>query len=186
MDSPFSGFSNRGVTTAWGTSSDKLLSEMSDDEYNAFLALDERNRNRTLGLVGATGLQNQNTITGTGTGGIKSTTPGIGIGGIGNIEDITKQAKDLAEFRLGLDFRGMDKTASLREAESANNFGRTQKLTDQTFNWQRLINQDTEGAKTQRNTDQLNTQQRLQSNQINQENLAARRAIGLASKRLGD
>jgi hypothetical protein len=122
------------------------------------------------------------------------------IGGIGSLfgrrSDPTKQAKELAAQRLTLDkdfaafnqaleFEKMQRALELREQESQANFGRQFRLNDQTANWQRLINQDTEGARTQRNTDQLNTQQRLQSNQINQENFAARRAIGLASRRLG-
>lgn len=110
---------------------------------------------------------------------------GLNIGGFGGIDDITNRAKDLAQFRLGLDFQQMDKAAGLRENEAQNNFGRTTKLTDQTYNWQRLINQDTEGARTQRNTDQLNTQKFMQQRGIDQDNFATRRAIGLASRRLG-
>lgn len=119
------------------------------------------------------------------TGGNQSSTASIGIGGIGGIDDITKQAKDLAQFRLGLDFQQMDKSALLREQESANNFGRTTKLTDQTKGWERLINTDTQDAITKRNTDTLTTQKDMQNTGINQENFAARRAIGLASRRLG-
>lgn len=160
------------------------LGDMSDDEFSNYLSKIDKTNNRLRQLY-----KNDDTWSNNKTGSTSSDNnsqqPGVSIGGLSGIDDITKQAKDMAEFRLGLDFRGMDKAAQLRENESQANFGRTSKLADQTFNWQRMINQDTEGAKTQRNTDILNREREAQTMGIDQENFATRRAIGLASRRLG-
>ena len=160
---------------------------MSGTEFNDYFSKVQEANNRfsLLDGISPSRTQGRNTGTSTGTNSSASANASLGISGIGGIEDITKQAKDLAQFRLGLDFQQMDKSAGLREQESANNFGRTTKLTDQTYNWQRLINQDTQGAQTQRNTDTLNTQKQMQATDIDQQNFNTRRAIGLASRRLG-
>lgn len=159
------------------------VNDMNDGQFEEFMRRLDRSSSRRNQMDTVSGIRP--TISGTGIGGTQSSSANIGIGGIGGIGDITKQAKDLAQFRLGLDFQQMDKSALLREQESANNFGRTTKLTDQTKGWERTINNDTQNAMTRRNTDVINKEKDMQNTGINQENFATRRAIGLASRGLG-
>lgn len=188
------GFQSNQFITPFGTRSEIALGDMNDEQYNDFVTRDRKARERLNEIYGFS--QNQfsnNSNTGTSgttggsnnSGGSSNANNFLGIGFGGGIDGLTQNAKDLAEFRLGLDFRGMDKAAGLRETESANNFGRTTKLTDQTFDWQRLINNDTQGAMTQRNTDTLQNQRQLQSADLGFQDNNIRRAIGLASRRLG-
>lgn len=158
---------------------EKRLQDMSDNYFNSYIDLVKKTNSRQ-DLLDSLAPKKSSTND---NDSVNSSS--FVVGGLSGIDDITKQAKDMAEFRLGLDFRGMDKAAQLRENESQANFGRTSKLTDQTFNWQRMINQDTEDARTQRNTNTLNRDREAQTMGIDQENFATRRAIGLASRRLG-
>lgn len=169
-----------------GVWSDKRLDQMSGDEFNDYYnkVAENKRRNDLLGNLTIRDTSNSNSGGNTGINS-NSSNNSLSVGGIGGIDDVTKSAKDLAQFRLGLDFQQMDKSAGLREQESANNFGRTTKLTDQTYGWQRNINADTQNALTQRNTDTLNKQSEMQKTGIEQDNFNTRRAIGLATRRIG-
>jgi hypothetical protein len=178
---------------------DKPIGQMSQDEYNQYLdkVKQVNSRGRQVAFLNAgldpslfdnnSSLNNSgSTNTNASTSSANSSTDSTGLlGSLSGLGDATAAAKDLAQFNVGITNQEAQNAAALRETESQNNFGRTTKLTDQTYGWQNTINQNTQDALTKRNTDQLDTQKQMQNTDIGQQNYNTQRAIGLATQKIG-
>jgi hypothetical protein len=103
----------------------------------------------------------------------------------GTFGDLTKQAKDLAEFNLGLNQRQGEFDFDKRNREFDANTGRQMRVNEQQNKWQSDLNRETQEAQTKRLGLQIEGQDRQQRTGIDQENFATDRAVRLASRRLG-
>lgn len=101
------------------------------------------------------------------------------------LDGVTNRAKDLAQFRLGLDKDQAGFSAGLRETEAKNNFGRTTSFEDQQQRGRVDLTNITQNALTGRLNSELSNRLTQQQKGFDQSNLQTNRAIGLASKRLG-
>jgi hypothetical protein len=103
----------------------------------------------------------------------------------GTFGDLTKQAKELAEFNLGLNQRQGEFDFDKRNKEFDANTGRQMRVNEQQNKWQSDLNRETQEAQTKRLGLQIEGQDRQQRTGIDQENFATDRAVRLASRRLG-
>lgn len=185
------------MVSVGGFSSGKLgdiFGNMSDDEWNQFLSNQQKSQSRQAQLNSLRG-GNQNTSNSGLFGGVSGNTSSNNASSLfGGLGDLTKsdgykslvdQAKDMAQFRLGLDKDQAQFSYGLRDKEAEGNFGRQFKLDTQQRQFDRDINTDTQSALTQRLDKELNNRLQQQQTGINQENFATNRAIRLASRRLG-
>lgn len=146
---------------------------------------------RGTGSVGnaGSGSQNSDSLFGGG-GGSSSSSSNLfgssgslfGSGGVG--AGLIDQAKDLANFRLGLDERQGTFSAGLRETEAQNNFGRNFKLADQQIVGQTGLENLRQNATTQRQTQQLTSQQLMQQKGFDQQNQYRAQSASLALRGL--
>jgi hypothetical protein len=120
------------TSTNWGTRSNKSIYDMTDDEYNQFRALDERNRNRTLGLLG-----NNNYGTGA-----SNSNPAFSW----NNEDMQggmwQQAKDMAALQLDNTLKTMEAASGYRTQELNLNDEITRRQSEQQFGFQKRLADD--------------------------------------------
>jgi hypothetical protein len=174
----------------WGNSNvftDKKLEDMSDGEYRDYLDKTARQRDRESQLISIT--QNRGLAQG------QSVNPGVGSSGVGSsgsfnwqsgtFGDLTKQAKDLAEFNLGLNQRQADFDFEKRNKEFDNNTARQQRINEQQNTWQSALNRETQDAQTKRLDMQIQGQNRQQDVANQQQNFMTGNAVRLASRRLG-
>jgi hypothetical protein len=180
----------------WGNSSvitNKKLEDMSDAEYQDYINRTKIQRDRESELIGVT--QNRGPAKG------QSVNPGeqdrlsAATGGASNLGaynfqtgtfgDLTKQAKELAEFNLGLNQRQGEFDFDKRNKEFDANTGRQMRVNEQQNKWQSDLNRETQEAQTKRLGLQIEGQDRQQRTGIDQENFATDRAVRLASRRLG-
>jgi hypothetical protein len=180
----------------WGNSSvitNKKLEDMSDAEYQDYINRTKIQRDRESELIGVT--QNRGLAKG------QSVNPGeqdrlsAATGGASNLGaynfqtgtfgDLTKQAKELAEFNLGLNQRQGEFDFDKRNKEFDANTGRQMRVNEQQNKWQSDLNRETQEAQTKRLGLQIEGQDRQQRTGIDQENFATDRAVRLASRRLG-
>lgn len=130
------------TSTAWGTRFNKSINDMTDDEYNQFKALDERNRSRMLGLVGGNNAaSNSNTSGNYGTGASNSNSAFSW-----NNEEMQKgmwqQAKDMSQLQLDNTLKTMGAASGYRSQELNLNDEITRRQNQQQFGFQKTLADD--------------------------------------------
>lgn len=143
MASVIGGYAGGGYTsTAWGTRFNKSINDMTDDEYNQFKALDQRNRSRILGLAGGNNAaSNSNTSGNYGTGASNSNSAFSW-----NNEDMQKgmwqQAKDMSQLQLDNTLKTMEAASGYRSQELNLNDEITRRQNQQQFGFQKQLADD--------------------------------------------
>jgi hypothetical protein len=175
-----------GLDTPGGQGAVDYFASLSPDEWNNYLSKQQLGTSRFNSIAS---LQNGDSSSSSSDSSSSSNTTSNGInffGGTGgSLDDYTKQAKDLAQFNLGLSEGQSTFDQGLRNQDADLNLKRQQQLNDQTYGWQEKINNDTQDALTGRLNSQLQNNLQLQQGQIDQQNNTLGRAIALASSRLG-
>lgn len=143
MASVIGGYARGGyASTAWGTRSNKSINDMTDDEYNQFKALDERNRSRILGLAGVNNTaSNSNTSGNYGTGASNSNSA-FSWNNEGMQQSMWQQAKDMASFQLDNTLKTMDASSGYRRQELNLNDEITRRQNQQQFGFQKQLADD--------------------------------------------
>ena len=114
-----------------------------------------------------------------------SSSDSSGIFGSGSgIDDYINKAKDVSNFQLGQNENLATFYSGLRNTEAQNNFGRQYQLNQQQNNSNEAINKLQQDATTSRLQDQLNSQQTMQQNDFNQQNLFRSQSAALALRGL--
>lgn len=103
----------------------------------------------------------------------------------GTFGDATQQAKDLAEFNLGLNERQSQSDLIKRSKEFEENTARQMRVNEQQNKWQSDLNRETQEAQTNRLKLQIEGQNRQQDVGNLQQNLMTSSAVRLASRGLG-
>jgi hypothetical protein len=186
---------------AWdiGDKTNPDISKMSEQQYNDYYNQKAQTANRLAKLRGiSASFGNNALIDGSGgSSGSNSNTRSSSnsssnknslssfLGGDFGIDSMTDRAKDLAQFRLGLDKDQANFSAGLRENESKNNFGRQTSFEDQQQRGRMDLEGLTQNALTGRLEKELNNRLTQQQKGFDQSNLQTTRAMNLASKRLG-
>lgn len=174
-----------GYSTGISGSNDGLAN-LSPDQWQSFYNQQKTGSDRLNSLLS---LGNNNSSSGSSSDSSNSSSSsgssnGLGLGS-GNLDDYTNQAKNLAQFNLGLTENQSTFDQNLRNQDADLNLGRQKQLNDQTYGWQQNINNDTQNALSSRLNSQLQNNLQLQQGQIDQQNNTLGRAISLASTRLG-
>jgi hypothetical protein len=160
------------------------ISKLSDSDFNNYLASQNTAKNR---LSQLTGIQYGSGSGSSNSGSGSSSDSSNLLGGLGSdgLADYTQQAKDLATFNLNNAEQQSSYDAGLRNTEYNQDNARQIQLNDSTYGWQQKINNDTQGALSQRLNAQLQNNTDLQNSQFAQQNNTIGRAVSLASTRLG-
>jgi hypothetical protein len=172
------------------TQTKKPIYQMSDQEYEDYYNQEIKNASRLQKLIKGTstvGYGMSSRSDGSGNSSTSSSSNSLGniLGGDFGIDSMTNRAKDLAQFRLGLDKDQANFSAGLRENESKNNFGRQTSFEDQQQRGRMDLEGLTQNALTGRLEKELNNRLTQQQKGFDQSNLQTTRAMNLASKRLG-
>jgi hypothetical protein len=157
----------------------KGIADMSPEEWQAYLNKQNTGNSRLQQLNASAsnfGIGGSNNSSSSSTGSSSSL--------FGNLSDYTAQAKDLAQFNLGLNKDQETFDSGLRETEAQNDFGRNYKLADQQIGGQKDITNIQQGATTDRLQRQLNSQQTMQKSGFDQQNLYRAQSAALALRGL--
>jgi hypothetical protein len=160
------------------------ISKLSDSDFSNYLANQQKINSRYQQLTRVNLNQGSGSNNSSNNSGSSSSDLLGGLGSSG-LADYTSQAKDLATFNLNNAEQQSSYDAGLRNTEYNQDNARQIQLNDSTYGWQQKINNDTQGALSQRLNAQLQNNTDLQNSQFAQQNNTIGRAVSLASTRLG-
>jgi hypothetical protein len=166
-------------------SPEKSLTEMSDKEFQDYIEKQSKTNNRLSFLDKATGTNFINDNTNSSSSSISGSSALGSFLNSSSLDSITNRAKDMAQFRLGLDKDQATFYGGLRETEAKNNFGRTTSFEDQQQRGRVDLTNIQQNALTGRLERELSNRLTQQQKGFDQSNLQTNRAISLASRRLG-